>query len=97
MPNSGRDNLIPGSSSTPRRADTYIHMQFVVWAMQQPDIDSITVRRVKNAMRCSMTTAAKLREFWRTLTSTQFYRYSVPDIVNVQARIFGLGSASNEE
>lgn len=93
MADGGHGNLIPGAggSITTRRANTYTHFQFVVWAMLQPDIDSITVRRVKNALRVSTETAQKMRNHWRNLTASRFYHDSVPDIVSVQQRIFGRG------
>lgn len=86
-------NLVPGAGGTitPRRADTYTHFQFVVWAMLQQDIDSITVRRVARALRVSKSTAQGLRTHWRELTATRFYHDSARDIVDVQRRIFGLG------
>lgn len=86
------NNLVPGAGGTitPRRADTYTHFQFVVWAMLQQDIDSITVRRVARALKVSRATAQNLRSHWRDLTATRFYHDSAPDIVKTQARIFGL-------
>jgi hypothetical protein len=52
--------------------------------------------RVKNALHVAMPTAQKLRDHWRDLTATRFYCDSVPDIVDTQRRIFGLGAASND-
>lgn len=80
-------NLIPGAASKcePRRPigpnnDTLLHMRFVVWAMQL-DIDTVTVARIKTAMRVSATTAQRLRQLWLELTATRFYHDSMPSIV----------------
>lgn len=95
----GHDNLIPAVRGDPklRGADTPAHMKFVVWAMQQPDIDAISVRRVSAVMHVSKVTAQKLRDHWRDLTATRFYHDSVPGIVGVLRQVYGLGEASNEE
>lgn len=101
----GHDNLIPAAASkvTPRRevgpgTDTYTHMQFVVWAMSKPSIDLITVRRVKETMRVSTATAQRLRQMWLHMTSTQFYRGTVPEIVNVLQKIHNLPKkAANDD
>lgn len=101
MPSSdGFKNLIPAAASKSnkiRRTNTYIHMKFVVWAMQK-NIDDITVRAIKDAMRVSSTTAQNLRSAWRELCATRFYHDSVPDIVSVQQYIFNLPTkAANDE
>lgn len=101
----GHDNLIPAAASkvTPKReigpgTDTFTHMKFVVWAMQQQDIDAITVRRVREVMKVSTATAQRLRQMWREMTARRFYRDSVPDIVNVLTRIHNLPKkAANDD
>lgn len=92
----GHDNLIPAVRGDPklRKADTPMHMKFVVWAMQQRDIDAITVRRVKSALHVSMPTAQKLRDHWRDLTATRFYHDSAPQIVEALRLVYGLGAAN---
>lgn len=98
----GHDNLIPDAANRVSTRGgpntlTYTHMRFVIWAMQH-HIDDVTVRRVKDAMRVSTTTAQNFREGWRHLTSTRFYRDSVPDIVNVLTRIHNLPQkAANDD
>ncbi len=94
----GHDNLIPGVRGDPKlhKPGTTMHMKFVVWAMQQVDIDAITVRRVHDAMHVSTVTAQRLRTHWRDLTATRFYHDSAPEIVNVLRQVYGLGEASND-
>lgn len=97
----GHDNLIPAAASKTElrrgRVPTYIHMKFVVWAMQK-DIDSVTVRRVADVMKVSKATAQVLRNMWLNLTATRFYHDSVPDIVNVLQRIHNLPKkAANDD
>ncbi|HJR09807.1 MAG TPA: hypothetical protein VJ823_00170 [Rhodanobacteraceae bacterium] len=98
-----RTNLIPAAASKfePRRevgggSEMFMHAKFVLWAMQQEDIDSITVRRVQGVLQVSKQTAQRLRTLWRDITARRFYRESVPDIVSVQSRIHGLGEARND-
>lgn len=101
----GHDNLIPAAASkvTPKRelgpgTDTFTHMRFVVWAMSIKDIDAITVRRVKDALKVSTATAQRLRTMWREMTATRFYHQSVPEIVNVLQKIHNLpNKASNDD
>jgi len=99
----GHGNLIPAAASkfeprrkTGPRSDTAMHLRFVIWAMQQPDIDSVSVRRVAKVMRVAVPTAQRLRELWRDITATRFYHDSVPDIVNVLAKVYRVGNASND-
>ena len=100
----GHDNLIPAAASrvSPKRdvgpgTDTYVHMKFVVWAMQK-DIDHITVRAVRETMRVSTATAQRLRQMWLTLTATRFYHDSAPTIVTKLSQTYRIGQkAANDD
>lgn len=104
MGSSGHGNLVPGAASKvkPRRdlgvgSATYLHMRFVVWAMQVKDIDSLTVKRIRYVMRVSTATAQRLRSLWRHMTSTRMYHDSVPDIVGTLEDVYHLSKPEPEE
>lgn len=81
-------NLIPGKGPGRRGHGVQImqHARFVIWAMQQENIDDITVRRVARVFNVATATAQKLRSSWRDLMSTTFYRDAVPGIVRQHRR-----------
>lgn len=96
-----RSNLIPNAAKQSTRVlhgyrnDTLMHLRFFLWAMQQRDIDAITVRRVATVMRCSRNTAQRLREFWRDLVARPFYRDSVPEIVGALGEVYGVKAGND--
>jgi hypothetical protein len=96
-----RSNLIPDAAKHSTRVlhgdrcDTLTHLRFAVWAMQQRDIDAITVRRVAAVMRCSRVTAQRLRDLWRDLVARPFYRDSVPEIVGALGELYGVKAGND--